>query len=57
MKTYRVLFDTRNHKRACSTSFTVSAASVKDAEIIAVRLLRQCGENPLHTEELLTMAQ
>jgi hypothetical protein len=66
MNTYRILFDTRNHKRACSTSFVVSACSLNEAESIATRLLRQYGENPLHfkapktrpltTEELLEMA-
>jgi hypothetical protein len=48
MTTYRVLFDTRNHKRACSTSFVVSADSPSQAQAMAARLLRQCGENPLH---------
>ena len=48
MTTYRVLFDTRNHKRACSTSFVVSARSQHEAASMAARLLRQCGENPLH---------
>jgi hypothetical protein len=66
MTTYRVLFDTRNHKRACSTSFVVSADSPSQAQSMATRLLRQCGENPLHfkapktrpltTQELLAMA-
>ena len=66
MTTYRVLFDTRNHKRACSTSFVVSADSPGEAQVMAARLLRQCGENPLHfkapktrpltTEEQLAMA-
>jgi hypothetical protein len=66
MNTYRVLFDTRNHKRACSTSFVVSARSPSEAQSMATRLLRQCGENPLHfkapktrpltTQELLAMA-
>ncbi len=66
MNTYRVLFDTRNRKRACSTSFVVSARSQHEAESMATRLLRQCGESPLNfnppqtrpltTEELLEMA-
>ena len=66
MTTYSVLFDTRNHKRACSTSFVVSARSQHEAESMAARLLRQCGENPLHfkapqtrplaPQELLAMA-
>ena len=65
MTTYRVLFDTRNHKRACSTSFVVSADSPSQAQSMAARLLRQCGENPLYfkapktrpltTQELLAM--
>ena len=65
MKTYQVLFDTRNRKRACSTSFVVSAGSPGEAQAMAGRLLRQCGENPLHfkapktrpltTQELLAM--
>lgn len=48
MNTYQVLFDTRSHKRACSTSFVVSAGSPGEAQAMAARLLRQCGENPLH---------
>lgn len=66
MNTYSVLFDTRNHKRACSTSFVVSARSQHEAASMATRLLRQCGESPLNfnppqtrpltTEELLAMA-
>jgi hypothetical protein len=66
MNTYSVLFDTRNRNRACSTSFVVSARSQNEAESMAKRLLRQCGENPLHfkapktrlltTQELLAMA-
>jgi len=66
MNTYRVLFDTRNHKRACSTSLVVSADSPSQAQSMATRLLRQCGESPLNfkppqtrpltTEELLEMA-
>lgn len=66
MTTYSVLFDTRNHKRACSTSFVVSARSQHEAASMATRLLRQCGENPLHfkapktrplaPQELLAMA-
>ena len=66
MKTYEVLFDTRNHKRACSMAFVVSAHSSSEAQSMAARLLRQCGENPLHfrapktrlltTEEQLAMA-
>jgi hypothetical protein len=66
MNTYQVLFDTRNHKRACSTSFFVSAGSPSEAASMATRLLRQCGENalnfkapktrPLTTQELLAMA-
>lgn len=48
MKTYQVLFDTRNRKRACSMAFVVSAASPGEAQAMAGRLLRQCGENPLH---------
>jgi molybdopterin-guanine dinucleotide biosynthesis protein A len=66
MTTYRVLFDTRNHKRACSTSFVVSADSPSQAQSMAARLLRQCGETPLHfkapntrpltPQELLAMA-
>ena len=65
MNTYSVLFDTRNRKRACSTSFVVSAGSQNEAASMATRLLRQCGENPLHfkapqtrpltTQELLAM--
>ena len=65
MKTYQVLFDTRNHKRACSTAFVVSAHSQSEAESMATRLLRQCGENalnfkapkarPLTTEERLAI--
>ncbi len=43
--TYSVLFDTRNRKRACSTSFVVSAHSPEEAETMAVHLLRQCGES------------
>ena len=66
MNTYRVLFDTRNRKRACSTSFVVSARSQHEAASMATHLLRQCGENPLHfkapktrpltPQELLAMA-
>lgn len=66
MTTYQVLFDTRNHKRTCSTSFVVSARSPSEAQGMAARLLRQCGENPLHfkapktrplaPQELLAMA-
>ena len=66
MNTYRVLFDTRNRKRACSTSFVVSADSPSQAQSMATYLLRQCGENPLHfkapktrpltPQELLAMA-
>ena len=66
MNTYSVLFDTRNRNRACSTSFVVSAGSPGEAQAMAARLLRQCGENPLHfkapkirpltTQELLAMA-
>ena len=48
MNTYQVLFDTRNRNRACSTSFVVSAGSPGEAQLMAGRLLRQCGENPLH---------
>jgi len=66
MNTYSVLFDTRNHKRACSASFVVAAASPGQAVSVATRLLRLCGADPLHfktpktrlltTEELLAMA-
>ena len=66
MNTYQVLFDTRNRKRACSTAFVVSAGSPGEAQVMAGRLLRQCGENPLHfkapktrpltPQELLAMA-
>jgi hypothetical protein len=66
MNTYRVLFDTRNRKRACSTAFVVSARSPSEAQVMAACLLRQCGENALHfkapktrlltTEEQLAMA-
>ena len=48
MNTYSVLFDTRNRNRACSTAFVVSADSPGEAQAMAARLLRQCGENPLH---------